>query len=117
MYDLYAVSNHFGGLGGGHYTAYVRMPGIDEDGGWYNFDDSRTSGPVPEREVWQCACDWAILGGICHCVYLGLAITHLKLHALNCFFGGTGGVPCGVPAVLPPPLGGAGRRRCVKPWF
>lgn len=22
IYDLYAVSNHFGGVGGGHYTAY-----------------------------------------------------------------------------------------------
>lgn len=24
FYDLYAVSNHFGGLGGGHYTAYAK---------------------------------------------------------------------------------------------
>ena len=24
IYDLYAVSNHFGGLGGGHYTAYAK---------------------------------------------------------------------------------------------
>ena len=23
MYELYAVTHHFGGLGGGHYTAYV----------------------------------------------------------------------------------------------
>lgn len=22
IYDLYAISNHYGGLGGGHYTAY-----------------------------------------------------------------------------------------------
>jgi len=49
VYDLYAVSNHFGGLGGGHYTAYVRLPGAD--GGWFNFDDSRASGPVSESEV------------------------------------------------------------------
>ncbi|KAG4304958.1 hypothetical protein PORY_001633 [Pneumocystis oryctolagi] len=34
IYDLYAVSNHFGGLGGGHYTAYV----ILEDGHFYHFD-------------------------------------------------------------------------------
>ena len=27
LYDLYAVSNHFGGVGGGHYTAYARLPG------------------------------------------------------------------------------------------
>ena len=26
LYDLYAVSNHFGSLGGGHYTAYAKMP-------------------------------------------------------------------------------------------
>ena len=37
LYDLYAVSNHFGGLGGGHYTAYAKN---SENGRWYNFDDS-----------------------------------------------------------------------------
>lgn len=37
MYDLYAVSNHYGGLGGGHYTAFCRNA---EDGNWYEFDDS-----------------------------------------------------------------------------
>lgn len=26
VYDLFAVSNHFGGLGGGHYTAYAQLP-------------------------------------------------------------------------------------------
>lgn len=31
VYDLYAVSNHYGSLGGGHYTAYARIPG--ETGG------------------------------------------------------------------------------------
>ena len=36
MYDLYAVSNHFGGMGGGHYNAYCKMP----DGKWWCFDDS-----------------------------------------------------------------------------
>ena len=24
IYDLYAVSNHFGGMGGGHYTAFAK---------------------------------------------------------------------------------------------
>lgn len=38
VYDLFAVSNHFGGLGGGHYTAYGVMP---DDHQWYCFDDSR----------------------------------------------------------------------------
>jgi len=37
LYDLYACINHFGRLGGGHYTAYC----IHKDHNtWYNFDDS-----------------------------------------------------------------------------
>eukprot|EP00475_Leptophrys_vorax_P011616 TRINITY_DN18175_c3_g1_i1.p1 TRINITY_DN18175_c3_g1~~TRINITY_DN18175_c3_g1_i1.p1 ORF type:complete len:919 (-),score=242.67 TRINITY_DN18175_c3_g1_i1:91-2454(-) len=40
MYDLYGVSNHMGGLGGGHYTAYIKSP---EDGKWYDMNDSSTS--------------------------------------------------------------------------
>jgi hypothetical protein len=47
MYDCYAVSNHFGGLGGGHYTAYARA----DNGVWCNFDDSRVTSGVDEREV------------------------------------------------------------------
>ena len=38
MYDLYAVSNHMGGLGGGHYTA-LSMNRFDDV--WYEFNDSR----------------------------------------------------------------------------
>jgi len=37
IYDLYAVSNHYGGMGGGHYTAYAKNK---EDGQWYTYDDS-----------------------------------------------------------------------------
>ncbi|KAL7752591.1 hypothetical protein RI367_002125 [Sorochytrium milnesiophthora] len=40
VYDLYAVSNHYGGLGGGHYTAYAQNP-LDRQ--WYDFDDSSVS--------------------------------------------------------------------------
>jgi hypothetical protein len=40
IYDLYAVSNHMGGLGGGHYTAYGKNC---VDGNWYNFNDSSVS--------------------------------------------------------------------------
>ncbi|ORY31587.1 hypothetical protein BCR39DRAFT_558054 [Naematelia encephala] len=40
VYDLYGVDNHFGGLGGGHYTAFCRNR---VDGQWYNYDDSRVS--------------------------------------------------------------------------
>lgn len=47
IYDCYAVSNHFGGLGGGHYTAYARA----DDGVWRNFDDSRVTSDVDESEV------------------------------------------------------------------
>lgn len=35
IYDLIAVDNHYGGLGGGHYTAYAKN---FCDGKWYNFD-------------------------------------------------------------------------------
>merc|ERR1712129_373417 len=40
IYDLYAVSNHMGGMGGGHYTAYAKN--LDNKQ-WYSLDDSRTS--------------------------------------------------------------------------
>jgi len=40
IYDLYAVSNHFGGMGGGHYTAYARHR---DDNQWYRYDDSSVS--------------------------------------------------------------------------
>ncbi|KAF7828086.1 ubiquitin carboxyl-terminal hydrolase 9 [Senna tora] len=47
VYNLYAISNHYGGLGGGHYTAYAKL--IDENR-WYHFDDSHVS-PVAESEI------------------------------------------------------------------
>jgi ubiquitin C-terminal hydrolase len=47
IYDCYAVSNHFGGLGGGHYTAYA----LNDDGEWCNFDDSRVTTNVDISEV------------------------------------------------------------------
>jgi len=37
VYDLIGVSNHYGGMGGGHYTAYCKNR-IDDK--WYYFDDS-----------------------------------------------------------------------------
>lgn len=40
IYDLYAISNHFGGLGGGHYTAFAKNKFDNE---WYNFDDSHVT--------------------------------------------------------------------------
>ncbi|KAG8658980.1 ubiquitin carboxyl-terminal hydrolase 9 isoform X2 [Manihot esculenta] len=47
VYELYAISNHYGGLGGGHYTAFAKL--ID-DNRWYNFDDSYVS-PVNEADI------------------------------------------------------------------
>ncbi|XP_072954131.1 ubiquitin carboxyl-terminal hydrolase 9-like isoform X1 [Typha angustifolia] len=47
VYELYAVSNHYGGLGGGHYSSYAKL--IEEDK-WYHFDDSHVS-PVSEEEI------------------------------------------------------------------
>ncbi|KAH9718886.1 ubiquitin carboxyl-terminal hydrolase 10 [Citrus sinensis] len=45
VYDLFAISNHYGGLGGGHYTAYAKL--IDENR-WYHFDDSHVSPRLPD---------------------------------------------------------------------
>ncbi|KAK4262966.1 hypothetical protein QN277_028451 [Acacia crassicarpa] len=47
VYDLYAISNHYGGLGGGHYTAYAKL--IDENR-WYHFDDGHVT-PAAESEI------------------------------------------------------------------
>ena len=38
-YDLFAVSQHYGGTGGGHYTAVCR----NIDGNWYSYNDSYVS--------------------------------------------------------------------------
>ena len=47
VYDLFAVSNHFGSCGGGHYTAYCKNP---VKGGWYVFDDESVR-PIDEGRV------------------------------------------------------------------
>lgn len=46
-YELYAVSNHYGSMASGHYTAYIKL--LDENR-WYNFDDSHVSA-INEEEV------------------------------------------------------------------
>ena len=38
-YDLFAVSQHYGGMGGGHYTAVCK----NIDGNWYDYDDRSCS--------------------------------------------------------------------------
>lgn len=37
IYDLYAIDNHMGGIGGGHYTSFAQN---FEDEEWYTFNDS-----------------------------------------------------------------------------
>jgi ubiquitin carboxyl-terminal hydrolase 4/11/15 len=44
IYDLYAVSNHFGSLNGGHYTAFARNPISNK---WNDFDDSNVNKMSP----------------------------------------------------------------------
>ncbi|KAM7256828.1 hypothetical protein ACFE04_012569 [Oxalis oulophora] len=41
------MCNHYGGLGGGHYTAYAKL---SKDTSWYHFDDSHVS-PVKESDI------------------------------------------------------------------
>ncbi|XP_041446792.1 ubiquitin carboxyl-terminal hydrolase 19-like isoform X3 [Xenopus laevis] len=54
IYDLYAVINHYGGMIGGHYTAYARLPNEKNsqrsDVGWRLFDDSTVT-TVDESQV------------------------------------------------------------------
>ena len=47
--NLVAVSNHYGTMHGGHYTAYGKR-----DGGWYSFDDLKTT-QISERSVCSAA--------------------------------------------------------------
>ena len=42
-YDLFAVDNHYGGLGGGHYTAYAKNF-VDEQ--WYEYNGKFSSRPI-----------------------------------------------------------------------
>jgi ubiquitin carboxyl-terminal hydrolase 4/11/15 len=40
-YRLYGVSEHFGGMQGGHYTAHAKViPAGTDDGSWFYFNDS-----------------------------------------------------------------------------
>ncbi|KAB2066169.1 hypothetical protein ES319_A09G140900v1 [Gossypium barbadense] len=45
-YQLYAVTNHYGGMGGGHYTAFIDHG----HGRWYEFDDDRVF-PISEDRI------------------------------------------------------------------
>ena len=52
VYDLFAVDEHMGGLGGGHYRAYAKN---FEDHQWYHFDDTHTS-LSDARHAVVCSC-------------------------------------------------------------
>ncbi|XP_041982812.1 ubiquitin carboxyl-terminal hydrolase 8 isoform X2 [Aricia agestis] len=47
FYNLYAVSNHYGSMEGGHYTAYCKS---SEFGKWHKFDDHVVT-EIPPSEV------------------------------------------------------------------
>jgi len=49
IYDLFAVTNHYGRMGFGHYTAFARNWDIG-DGSWSLFDDSMVR-PVAEADI------------------------------------------------------------------
>ncbi|PVH63452.1 hypothetical protein PAHAL_2G031500 [Panicum hallii] len=46
-YCLYAISNHYGNMGGGHYTASIYH---EEGKGWYKFDDDCVT-PISENSI------------------------------------------------------------------
>ncbi|EXJ95222.1 ubiquitin thiolesterase [Capronia coronata CBS 617.96] len=48
IYDLVAVDNHYGGLGGGHYTAYAKN---FFNNSWYEYNDSHVSAKTDPRSV------------------------------------------------------------------
>ena len=48
IYDLFAIANHYGGMGFGHYISYAKNP-IDNK--WYEFDDSHVSSKTEEELV------------------------------------------------------------------
>ncbi|KAL7124612.1 hypothetical protein ABFS83_14G060800 [Erythranthe nasuta] len=47
IYELYALTNHYGGMGSGHYTAHIKLT---DENRWYNFDDSHITA-INEEEV------------------------------------------------------------------
>ncbi|KAL1884440.1 hypothetical protein Plec18167_002028 [Paecilomyces lecythidis] len=48
IYDLFAVDNHYGGLGGGHYTAFAKNFMTNE---WNEYNDSHVSKAIDPQKV------------------------------------------------------------------
>lgn len=51
-YDLYGISNHYGSLNGGHYTAFCFSPYHKK---WLEFDDTDVSRADPGKIVTKAA--------------------------------------------------------------
>lgn len=49
VYDLYGVSNHSGGVLGGHYTSFVK----NANGKWYHYNDTSVSEVNPSQVISQ----------------------------------------------------------------
>jgi ubiquitin C-terminal hydrolase len=88
VYDLIAVDDHWGGLGGGHYTAFAKN---FIDGQWYEYN-----GELPHEPL--SAGNLSLLTPSHRCPGLE-AVRYLASRVIGC-----------VPALLPPPLRGAARR-------
>eukprot|EP01017_Pseudomicrothorax_dubius_P041898 TRINITY_DN6769_c0_g2_i1.p1 TRINITY_DN6769_c0_g2~~TRINITY_DN6769_c0_g2_i1.p1 ORF type:complete len:615 (-),score=165.93 TRINITY_DN6769_c0_g2_i1:735-2579(-) len=52
LYELYAISNHYGDMGFGHYTAYCKN---SMNGKWYHFDDSSVTEVSADQIVTKAA--------------------------------------------------------------
>lgn len=51
-YELFGISNHYGGCGGGHYTAFAKNW---RDNQWYSLDDSSCSKTTQSRIITDAA--------------------------------------------------------------
>ena len=49
-YDLHGITNHYGTIGAGHYTAYVR-----NGKRWLEYDDSKVTDMAKEQVVTEAA--------------------------------------------------------------
>ncbi|KAL4459011.1 hypothetical protein ABPG75_013876 [Micractinium tetrahymenae] len=54
-YELFAVSNHYGNLSGGHYTAMCRVPQQGSGDAWFSFNDEQVTRVSPNQVVSQYA--------------------------------------------------------------
>jgi len=72
LYDLFAVDEHLGGLGGGHYRAYAKN---FRDETWYHFDDTHVTSCKPRDSV-------------------------VRAYSSSVFHTGTANIPCRTPTLI-----------------